>query len=413
MFAPLLATPLLFAANNELEPVAQPAPIAAKAEYGDFWEALAAGKTWLRFLYRIEVVEEDASPEDAFASTLRTALGFSSPAYKGTSIFLEFEDVTVIGEENFRSPTNPLAGHPVVADPEGSDFNQAYLQWEESEAVRLRAGRQELVMADSRFVGNVGWRQNHQSFDSLSAQYSGKDWDFTYAYLFNAARITGDNSVVNDGDAPMNSHVLELARDFSGLGRARAFALLLDFDQLPAVSTTTYGLALKGAQSLTEKCDLLYDLQYAVQEDAADNPLDIDEDYVRAEIGGAYNGYALKIGSEVLGGSGGGSRFTTPLATLHKFNGYADVFLQTPDDGLEDVYVRVEGAFGDLKAHAVFHDFSTDTGGADLGTEFDLVATYPLSERAVLGFKLGAFDGSDGPLGDVSRAMAWIDLRAL
>jgi hypothetical protein len=32
--------------------------------------------------------------------------------------------------------------------------------------------------------------------------------------------------------------------------------------------------------------------------------------------------------------------FTTPLATLHKFQGWADKFLTTPVNGLADLYVN-------------------------------------------------------------------------
>ena len=33
--------------------------------------------------------------------------------------------------------------------------------------------------------------------------------------------------------------------------------------------------------------------------------------------------------------------FATPLATLHKFNGFADQFLATPSQGLEDKFLKI------------------------------------------------------------------------
>src|SRR3546814_11261136 len=60
-----------------------------------------------------------------------------------------------------------------------------------------------------------------------------------------------------------------------------------------------------------------------------------------AELGYTWQGIVLKGGYEVLGGDDGtGNRaFQTPLATKHAFQGWADVFLTTPADGIEDAYV--------------------------------------------------------------------------
>src|SRR3546814_3293516 len=63
--------------------------------------------------------------------------------------------------------------------------------------------------------------------------------------------------------------------------------------------------------------------------------------------------------------------FQTPLATLHAFNGWADRFLSTPGNGLEDIYVGVGGKHGQWNWQALWHDFSADRGGADYGTELD------------------------------------------
>ena len=48
-------------------------------------------------------------------------------------------------------------------------------------------------------------------------------------------------------------------------------------------------------------------------------------------------------GYELLGSDDGKVAFNTPLATKHKFNGWADKFLGTPKEGLEDVYLTAKG----------------------------------------------------------------------
>jgi hypothetical protein len=75
-------------------------------------------------------------------------------------------------------------------------------------------------------------------------------------------------------------------------------------------------------------------------------------------------------GSEFLSGDANktGQSYTTPLATLHKFNGWADQFLGTPDDGLEDAYVKFSTKLADYKLTVMYHDFSAEDSGNDYGS---------------------------------------------
>jgi len=84
--------------------------------------------------------------------------------------------------------------------------------------------------------------------------------------------------------------------------------------------------------------------------------------------------------------SGNGQQaFTTPLALLHAFNGFADVFVATPADGLEDFYVNLTykskfdgfkigglDLFKDSSFHIAYHDFSAENSGVDYGREIDI-----------------------------------------
>jgi hypothetical protein len=49
------------------------------------------------------------------------------------------------------------------------------------------------------------------------------------------------------------------------------------------------------------------------------------------EVGTTVASVNVKVGYELLGSDNGEYGFATPLATLHKFNGWADQFLGTPD----------------------------------------------------------------------------------
>jgi hypothetical protein len=86
------------------------------------------------------------------------------------------------------------------------------------------------------------------------------------------------------------------------------------------------------------------------------------------------------VGYELLEGDGV-KGFATPLATLHRFQGWADKFLATPVNGLADKYVNVGytrkgmGVFETVALTASWHDFSSDIASIDYGSELDLQLT--------------------------------------
>ena len=89
-------------------------------------------------------------------------------------------------------------------------------------------------------------------------------------------------------------------------------------------------------------------------------------------------------------------------ATLHKFNGFADKFLGTPVNGLEDFYIdvtyKVKNApgqlaiFNGLLLKAQYHDFSSEEGSIDYGTEFDFYAKMPLRRGVYVEAKYANYD---------------------
>ncbi|MBJ02636.1 MAG: hypothetical protein CMK00_07190 [Planctomycetes bacterium] len=77
--------------------------------------------------------------------------------------------------------------------------------------------------------------------------------------------------------------------------------------------------------------DFGYAVKLANQSEAGDNPTSRNAGYMLLEASAKAKGLTFKVGDELLGGSGVvGDSFQTPLATLHKFNGWADQFLSTP-----------------------------------------------------------------------------------
>lgn len=370
-----------------------------------FAESLRSGDVHVDFRYRFEDVSDDAFAKDAHASTLRTTLGYRSAAYHGWSLYLEAENVTELGlEDQFAnrgagSLDNGIRDRPVIADPELTEANQAYVRYETGET-RLELGRQEILLGDQRFVGPVGWRQNHQSFDVFRVHTEALGpVTLDYAFVDDTHRIFGDNQ-------PMASHLLYAQVELP-VGALTGYGFLLDYDRAAAatLSTDTWGVEWKGEKALGDR-KVLFEAEVAQQRDGGGNPREVDAGYLHVVLGGAVPAGALRVGYEVLEGSPEDGAFQTPLATLHKWNGWADKFLATPADGLEDLYVILGGKAGAVGWTVAWHDFSAESTAASYGTELDLQLTYRTGWDQTFGVK-GAFYDADRFSTDTEKIWLW------
>jgi len=333
--------------------------------------ALADGKGSVDLRLRYEGVDQDGMDKSASAVTLRTRLGYATGDYMGVSGFVQMDDVSAIGDENYNSTVNGNTQYPVVADPTGTEVNQAFLKYSAADTT-VKWGRQEVVLDNARFVGNVGWRQNAQSYDGLTiANSSVKDLSVVYGYVTNVNRIFGEQSANSDIDT--QTHLLNVS--YSGLpyGKLTGYAYLLDLTDAPTASNQTTGLRFAGGTAVAEGTKLLYTAEFASQTKYKDGADSIDATYSLVELGVNTAGVTAKLGMEMLGGDGTYG-FSTPLATLHAFNGWTDKFLATPANGLVDTYVTVGGKVAGTKLALAYHTFSADEGGADYGTELGLLA---------------------------------------
>ncbi len=362
---------------------------------GSLLDALTYGTVSGQLRYRYEWVDQEGIANKAKASTLRTQLGYLTDSYQGFNAFLQFENVAAIGPAHYNSTTNGKTTYPIVSDPVGTEVNQAFLSYEAGYGTTLKLGRQVIILDNQRFVGNVGWRQNEQSFDAFNlVNKSLPDTQITYAYVADANRITGDDAV--NGDLRMKTHLINVAYSGLSVGTLIGYDYLLhDENQayLPTVaaSTQTLGLRFAGKHPLAG-ATLLYTAEYAKQSDYANNPSNYDEKYALGEFGALFNGITAKLGYEKLGGDGTHS-LQTPLATLHAFNGWADKFLTTPKDGIDDAYLSVGKKLYGVELLASYHDFSSDNLSYDYGTELDLSVGKKINKSLSLLFKYASYSG--------------------
>jgi len=338
-----------------------------------FGDALKEGDAIIDLRARYESVEQGGFASEADALTNRLRAGFQTAPLKGTAFLAEGVIVDDLVDD-YNSTTNDHAEYPVVADP--ADFaaiNRLAVINKSLDRTTVTFGRQRIIHDDQRFVGNVGWRQNEQTFDALRAQWAATKFktDLTYASQVN--RVFGPDSPQGkwEGDVVLTNFAYTLP-----VGTLSLFDYYLDIDGVAAVSTNTVGVKLAGSKPLG-KLTSTYALAFAQQGEAGLNTADVDADYELVEGGLSFAKFGLGLGYELLGGNGT-TAFQTPLATLHAFQGWADKFLTTPAGGIEDAYFRVtlpfgkRGKFTNVAATAVFHDYQADTGSLHYGEELDL-----------------------------------------
>lgn len=360
----LFALALASAAVTPLPAADSPAPP------DSIGEAFSKGKISLNVRARYEGVDQ-VGLRDAEAYTLRTRLGFTTAPLHGFKAMVEAENIASPAPDRYsQAGLNPGgAGRAVVADPESTEINQAWLGFTTGQTV-VTAGRQRLVLDNVRFVGDVGWRQNAQTFDGITiADKSVEKLSLTYGYLSRINRVFSDDHPQGNWDS--DSHLFNASYAGFPIGTLTGYAYLLDFDNAAVNSSSTVGASLTGTPALNENLKLSYRLEYTAQSDYGSNPQNYSTDYYTGEIGLVAKPGSAAVGYEVLG-TDNNVGFKTPLATLHAFNGWADVFLATPNAGLRDTYLKVGANLpAGISFLAFYHRFETDTG-IDLGEEWDL-----------------------------------------
>lgn len=374
-------------------------------------EAITGGKVSLDARYRLETVDQDNIRKEATASTVRLRLGYETGEFHGFSGFVEAEHLTALGGEAYNSTANGKAQYPVVADPEFTEMNQAYLAYTGLPSTKLKWGRQRLTLDNHRFIGNVGWRQNEQTFDAFTVvNQSLPSTTITAGYIYNVNRVFSEESRTQLADFEMSSPILNVSYKGWSAGELTGYAYLLDFDELPGNSAKTYGLRFNGSKPFGN-VKALYTAEYATQSDYQDNPADFRNTYYLLEGGAAVNGLTFKLGRELLGSdrtdTGARRGFQTPLATLHAFNGWVDQFLTTPADGLKDTYASVGASVFGVNLLAVYHDFRTDAGSDRLGKEWDVMATKAIGKNYAIGAKYGTFDTKSRNFVDTDKFWLW------
>ncbi|RYH05995.1 MAG: hypothetical protein EON57_06950 [Alphaproteobacteria bacterium] len=352
---------------------------------------------------RYEHVDQQGFANEAEAVIARARLGVE--ATEGPLSFLIEAESTFAISEKYSSGLNrktllpAAAGYPIIADPENVELNRIQVQYKGLGGTVATAGRQRINLDDQRFVGAVGWRSNEQTYDSVRLEYGGvKNLKIDLTYNWSVRTIWGIDGgargFVNRPQAMNGDNVFANVSYKFPVGTLSGFFYRVDVDEVPValqrMSSNTFGARFSGTRPLSKAVKWTYTLSYAHQQDNGTNPLAYKADYFLAEGFIDINALKLGAGVEQLGGDkrvtskatglpfAGGFAFQTPLATLHKFQGWADKFLTTPAQGITDFYGSAAygwkkvGPFDLITATAVYHRFDSDVGEIHFGDEINL-----------------------------------------
>lgn len=341
---------------------------------------------------RYEMVDQDNLLKNADAFTLRIRPGLQTGTWHGLSAFVQGEG-TIELNDDFNSTRNAETKYSTVPDPENLALNQLYLKYIYNPKFDATLGRQVINLDNQRFVGSVAWRQNDQTFDAISLNLKPtSSTGLFYAYIDQVNTIFGEEKPepkfikAQDGEQKSQIHLVQAKFNPSTLLNTTLYGYFMDFEDLDAWSNQTYGIRLTG-----KKDAFRYVAEYARQSDYADQPKTYDADYYALELGYAVMHEKkslgeVAIGYEVLGSDAGKIAFQTPLATKHKFNGWTDIFLATPANGLKDLYISSSfNLFNQAKLMTEFHDYRSDEKGIEYGQEYSVAYTQPLFIKGLSG----------------------------
>jgi hypothetical protein len=369
-------------------------------------DAMMSGKANVNLNLRYETVEQDNPLQDATALTLRTRIGYTTAVYKSLSAMIEMEDSRIVGGQDEFS-VGPAGFNPgiysVIADPETTELEQAFVKYAD-EGLTAKLGRQVITYDGHRFVGHVGWRQDRQTFDALKMDYKASEkLSLSYSYLWKRNRIFAESADVDSKDSLVNVAYK------SGLGTITGYGYFLELDNDTDNALDTVGISFKGTAG--ENKNFKYVVEYASQTNET-GATEFDTDYLFLEGAMKISGVTAKLGYEVLGSDDGLGGFATPLATLHKFNGFADVFLGTPAEGLVDVYASATTKLGGGKFVLAYHDFSADEASAsvdDMGNELDFIYARKFAKNYSAGIKYASYSAGDIKA-DTDKLWLWAGL---
>jgi len=387
-------------------------------------------KPYLQIRPRYEHVNIDNSTnKDANALTTRIKIGTKLEdimQIKGLNAQLEAIDVSALVDDY--SPQKP--NYELVADPDNTRLTQAYISYKINKTT-LFFGRKYVAIDDHRFIGTVDWRQMPQSFGVVGIQDNTIDGlNILLAGIYERKGIIDDLNM--DWKADKMPIVIDISYKPIPTLRMKGFAYLLTDIH------NTYGVRADGKAEIMPGVSVKYLGEYAVQRDPyekdnlAQKP-DIDTSYYR--VAGNIDYKINQTAGILFGGveythfgdkNGKSKGFSTPLATLHKFEGWSDVLLKGAaggfDYGMNEIKVSLgykHQTFG--KFTIAYLNFKSDKDqpglGDKIGSEWDFAYSKKINKNLSVLLKGALYNADKGyitggnTLGTKDTTKYWVQLN--
>ena len=358
------------------------APLLAQ---GSLEEAVKKSKITLDLRTRYEWVEDSASRPEKTANALtnRTLLGFKTGEFEGATAFLQFSNVSALGEERYNSTLNGRTQYASVPDPGFSQVAQAYVEWK-----GLRVGRQTLSLDNQRFIGLGAWSQGVKSF--TGAVFTNQTWiprtELTLGHILRMHTATDLNKEMR---LEITRAKVRLVEGISLTG----FRYAVEDKQAPASSYAHQGLRLEGAWK-----GFLFEGSAAQQRGYKDSTVTKDRSYRQTTVGYRFSpAISAKIIRETLEGG-----FDTPLASLHGCYGWSDRIAKTPTNGLIDTYLQIEGKAWGLNGELDYHRFDAEARSLRYGAEFNALVSRPFGKHLIATLKVARYFADPGAPAELS-----------
>jgi hypothetical protein len=349
------------------------------------------GKFYGDLRYRYEHVDQGGFSKDATASTFRSRFGLLTGEYRGFQASVELDSIGTIGTSRYNSTINGKSQFPVVADPRTNELNALWLSWNGIPDTNVKLGRQPINLDNQRFIGTVGFRQNDQTYDSVTVNNrSINNLHLFYSYTDQVNRVFGHKHQAGVLNAEI--HMGRAEYEFLPNQKIITYSYWLDFKRSLATSPSskTYGIRLVGKAPVTDEISVLYLAEGARQHDLGTAVNDYSVTYYHVLPGIAWKSFTFEAGIESLG-SNGANAFSTPLSTLHAHNGWADKFLVTPIKGLQDRYLKatykatgINKWIDNTVVQLFYHDFNAVKGNDSYGTEWNFDITRVFTEKEMM-----------------------------
>lgn len=344
--------------------------------------------------------------DDAFTS-MRVRLGLLAVLDEQVSIFAQFQDVRLFGEE-----TSTLGDFRA----DNFDLHQGYIEivGENSKWLRTRVGRQEVNYGGQRLIGAVGWAQQGRSLDGIRFDVT-KDWGTLSVIGFKLAEETA-------GTIDEDSNLFAAYGTIADVGPG-ALDLYYIFDRTdiagPDIKESTLGARYAWGGEVTARVEGSFQVGNRGAED-------LSAFMFGARVGKRFaEGKAgLTLWYDYLSGDdnptdGDTNVFNTLLATNHKYYGFADLFLNLPvhtaNAGLQDMAVKLSWIASPTATLGLdYHIFRAAKQGnladAHFADELDLTVSHRYTEHLTITGGLSQVFRVDAleEIGRLDESMTWV-----